>query len=75
MRNYVISFLNEMAPECGNNDIVSIGHMMETTNHTIVEKGFVAQAVTISEKRISALLVITNHDRVRTADFLHWSRQ
>lgn len=43
------------------NDVVSVAHVMESADHSIIEHCFMSHAVTVTKERISSLLVIGYH--------------
>lgn len=44
-----------------NDDVVSIAHVMEPAEGTIIKDGFVSQPIAVFEERIPSLLIVGNH--------------
>lgn len=58
--NMVGSLLKMMTT--GNyNNVVTVAHVMEAADNSIIEHGFVSHAVTVTKERIPPLLVIGYH--------------
>lgn len=57
----VVGSLLQMMTTGNYNNIVSVAHMMETADNSIIKYGFMSHAVTVTKERISPLLVIGYH--------------
>lgn len=57
----VVGFLLQVVSLGDNYNIVTVRHVMQPTNYTVSEYGFMANSVTVNEKRISALLIVVYH--------------
>ena len=59
--HYVVGSLLQMMTSGNNHNVVSVAHMMESADHSIIEHCFMSHPVAVLEERISPLLVIGYH--------------
>lgn len=57
----VVGTLFKMMTTCHNNYVVTVAHVMQPADDSIIEHGFMSHAVAVTEERISPLLVIGYH--------------
>ena len=57
----VVGFLLHVVSLGDYNNVVSVRHMMQPTNHTVSEYSLMANSVPVYEKRISTLLIVVYH--------------
>ena len=68
----VVGFLLQVVSLGYNHNVVAVRHVMQPTNHTISEYGFMANPVPVCEKRISALLIVPYHLCANRFHFGHY---
>lgn len=57
----VVGTLFKMMTTCHYNYVVTVAHVMQPADNSIIEHGFMSHSVPITKERIPSLLVIGNH--------------
>ena len=61
MSDDVVCFLRQCESPGNDDHIITIAHVMQSAQHTIVKCRFMPYTIAIHEERISPLLIVSNH--------------
>ena len=68
----MVGLLDQVITTGYDDNIVSVTHVMQATNGTIEEGGFMSLVVSVCEERFNTFLVVEYHDRVNLG-IAHWA--